>query len=225
MMVTIRPFEGGPTPSHSLETARGGASTLLDRGVDRIYLFNFFDNLPYGVTGDKYRRSAPGRAFSQLLRQIGELKTMAGRPRRHILTDPDTRAPGEPTSFALPYDLPVGAKTTFKIPTGPKPLSTQTGQVRLVLQNPETVVPQQWNIRVNGQPCHSLGKIPSPRGVVEPMYSFRVPNNAIGRGVTDVEIENHSATLRRVLWVELALSGAGGKWPSSDVDSAELEPE
>jgi len=145
-MVTIRPFEGGPALSHSTETARGVASSLLDRGANRVYLFNFFDNMPYGVTGEKYRHSAPGRAFGLLLRQIGELRTMEGHSRRHVVTNYDTRAPGEAATSTLPCDLTAGGETTLKIPSGPKPLRTQKGQGRVVLKEAGSVKPRQLNI-------------------------------------------------------------------------------
>jgi hypothetical protein len=188
-------------------------------------LFNFFDNMPYGVMGEKYRHSPPGRAFSLLLRQIGELKTINGLCRRHVVSNYDTKAPSETAAATLPCDLPAGGKAAFKICSGPKPLRGQKGQIRLVVQEAETAKPQQLNVWVNGQQCPWVEKIPSPRGVVGPMQCFGIPTSAITRGDTEVRIGNPSATSLRLLWLELALSDFAGAWPNSDVDTAELEPE
>jgi hypothetical protein len=40
----------------------------------------------------------------------------------------------------------------------------------------------------------------------------------MGRGATKVEVGNASASSARLIWLELAISDAAGKWPTPDVD-------
>ena len=54
--------------------------SLLDRGAARIYIFNYFDDVPDGVTGEKYRKSVSGRASQRVLHEMGSEATMASKP-------------------------------------------------------------------------------------------------------------------------------------------------
>ena len=93
--IHIRPYWAHPRfrgLRNSLETVRGAAISLLDRGVDRIYLFNYFDMGPEAAS-DSALAISP-RNYLALLREAGSVKTMAGKPRRHVVTYSDTWAPG-----------------------------------------------------------------------------------------------------------------------------------
>jgi hypothetical protein len=57
------------------------------------------------------------------------------------------------------------------------------------------------------------------------MYAFETQNRPKGSGFGELEITNLSDSLLQLIWVELAFSDADGKWPTSGVDVAELEPE
>ena len=231
LMQTIRPFAGGPTLSHSLETARGAAMSLLDRGADRIYLFNFFDYEPYGVTGEAYRESVIGKAFNQLLREIGSMETMAGRSRRHIVTNlvdqfsDDTSAPRQDPLLFMPRDISSGAKVWFRIPVGPAPVSGQAVQVRLAAQQPQTTTIKEWDIRVNGQSCRSLGQIVLPAGTPAPTHAFEISPRVVRHGTNEVDIVNPTDASARLIWLELAFSGPRGKWPVSSLEVRQLHPQ
>ena len=231
LMQTIRPFAGGPTLSHSLETARGAAMSFLDRGADRIYLFNFFDYEPYGVTGEAYRESVIGKAFNQLLREIGSMKTMAGRSRRHIVTNlvdqfsDDTSAPRQDPLLFMPRDISSGAKVWFRIPVGPAPVSGQAVQVRLAAQQPQTTTIKEWDIRVNGQSCRSLGQIVLPAGTPAPTHAFEISPRVVRHGTNEVDIVNPTDASARLIWLELAFSGPRGKWPVSSLEVSQLHPQ
>jgi hypothetical protein len=224
LMVTILPFAGGLSTSHSPETARGAAMSLLDRGADHIYLFNFFDDVPVGVTGEAYRQSGPGRAYAQVAHQLGSMETMAGKSRRHLVTFDETWAPSEKPEHLLPRDFPPGSKFKFKIPTGPSPVKGQAVQARLAVGPFESGNVPKWKILVNGQDCPPLGFMTLP-STSQPASAFEVPGKAVGRGFNEVEIYNPSDTTARLVWLELALSDTAGKWPVCGVDVQLLWPE
>ncbi len=185
--VLIRPYHDYPKPPlNSLETARGAASSLLDRGADRVYLFNYMDSQTAMADLENYPR---------LLREVGEIETMAGKRRRHVLTYSDTWAPGEP---AAPPMLPVqgaeGRWSSFRIPTGPKP-----AQAFVLLGFAGAA---SCAVRLNGEPCAAVGErtmpVPAPAA---PMQAFRIPAAAMNRGYNLIEVEWTSAG--RLDWVEI----------------------
>ncbi len=112
-MVSIVPYSGGLELSHSMETARGAAISFLDRGADRIYLFNFFDDEPYGVTGEAYASSAAGKAFHGVMEQLGSTETMAGKSRRHVVSN----------------ERYLGTWTDSRLDTSPRDWTRRQGQV------------------------------------------------------------------------------------------------
>jgi hypothetical protein len=225
LMVTIRPCEGGLSTSHSPETARGAAMSLLDRGADRIYLFNFFDDMPYGLTGEKYRQSVTGRAFQRVLHEIGSEATMAGKARRHIVTNDDTWAPGQTLTLLLPQDLAGGARVNFRMPAGPAPIDGQAVQVRLSVEDPRSARIDKLEVTVNGDRCKSLGQIQLPSGTSQPAQVFEVASGKVKQGFNEMVVANLSDTPAKLIWVELSFSDRHGKWTNSPVEVAQLEPE
>jgi hypothetical protein len=225
LMVTIRSFAGGPTTSHTPETTRGAAMSLLDRGAARIYLFNFFDDTPYGVTGQKYRESVTGKALQVILHEVGSEATMAGKSRRHIVTNDDTTAPGQTPTLVLPQNLPAGAGANFKIPTGPAAVDGQVVQVRLAVEDPRTAKMDKWEVKLNGYKCKSLGQTPLPSDPKLPVHSFEVTSRQVKRCFNEVNVANLSGAAAKLIWVELSFSGLHGKWSDSPVELAQLEPE
>lgn len=210
--------------AHNLETLRGAASALLERGADQIYLFNFMDNYPAGSTGETYRASVPAEVYRRMLREIGALDTMAGKSRRHVVTPPDTWAPSEKRTATLPRDCPAAGRVAFRIPGGPAPRGLQQGQVRLAVEPQETTGHASWEIDVNGARCRDAGDMtPSPDGT-GPLCVFSVPAGVWRRGENFLEMRNNSQTAKRLVWVELAVSDGEGQWPSSGVEVASLYP-
>ncbi len=85
----LRPYPAyRPIPMNSIETVRGAAASLLERGADRVYLFNYMDSQTQMPDAENY---------PALLHECGRLETLAGKARRHVVTYADTSAPGEPS--------------------------------------------------------------------------------------------------------------------------------
>lgn len=133
----IRPYHDyRKIQKNSLETVRGAAASLLSRGADRIYLFNYMD----ADTAIEDLSSMPA-----LLRECGSLQTLAGKPRRHVVTYSDTWAPGEQQGSQLPKTIRAGGSGVFRLHTGP---ALRNAKVRLEIEG--ITDPAKVRIRVNG---------------------------------------------------------------------------
>lgn len=178
-----------PIQKSSLETVRGAAAALLDRGVDRIYLFNYMDSETAIDDLDEYPK---------LLREVGSLATLLGKPRRHVITYADTWAPGEPQATALPQNIDKGQWRAFRLPAGPKPASGKV-EARLGVEQADA---RGWKVLVNGVACAfvSDAAIAKPHPPA-PVFRYDVPLGAVRRGYNVVEVE--AAGPGRIVWVEL----------------------
>lgn len=131
----LRPYHAyRPLQFNTLEMVRGAAASLLSRGADRVYLFNYMDA----------DTAMPDLAnYPKLLRECGALPTLAGKPRRHIVTYSDTYAPGEAQGSQLPKSIRPGDWASFRVHVGPaiaapKPVFQIEGEFAQVRYNGET---------------------------------------------------------------------------------------
>jgi len=143
----------GHNMSNSAETVFGAAASFLDRGADRVYLFNYMDN---GTTVDN------PADYPRIINNAGDLTTITREPRRHVVTFTVTRVPGEPEALSLPAKCDENAHARFRIHIGPKPTS---GTARVILGLGENGVLDFTPIEVlvNGEKCFPK-KIFSCRG-------------------------------------------------------------
>ncbi|NDJ11853.1 MAG: hypothetical protein EBY17_11780 [Acidobacteriia bacterium] len=150
--VLIRPYHEYKIQMNRLETVRGAAAGFLARGADRVYLFNYMDAIP--TTPDQ-------EYFPQVLRECGSLTTLAGKPRRHVVTYADTWAPGEAQGAQLPRTVPPGGWTAFRIYVGPK-----LPDAKLRMEIPDVA-----EVHVNGaaQPLGEPTEVPAGKLVPGPV--------------------------------------------------------
>ena len=184
--VIVRPYNAfRPIQMNSLETVRGAAAAMLDRGADRVYLFNYMD-------ADTAMENLAD--YPTLLREVGQLQTLAGKARRHILTYADTYAPGEVRAVPLPREL-TGGWTAFRLPTGPKPAGMRV-EIRLGFDGTGLK-----EVRLNGEPCvvDGLRLLPKPRSSGEALI-FLAPLKTVARGANVVEVMGTG----KMHWVEIA---------------------
>ena len=190
--INVRPFPGAEAHRNSSETTRGAAAGLLERGAQRVYLFNYMDSDTAMADMANYRT---------MLCELGSLETLAGKPRRHVLTYPDTWPPGVPQPCALPADCAAGSWRAFRLPTGPKPEGAEATVVLGIAGN-ETADTSEWDVRVNCELCAPLGPIelPEPRPSAR-TCGFRLPPAAMHAG--DSVIEFCPGQDVRIEWVEV----------------------
>ncbi|WP_135552224.1 glycoside hydrolase family 10 protein [Paenibacillus cymbidii] len=199
----IRAYPASPLrQTNTLETVRGAAISYLSRGADRVYLFNYMDD--HTAISDLHH-------YPALLREAGELATLRGKPRRHVLTYADTWAPGEPHAAALPIELADGRQREVRIPLGPKPELGERASV---------IVAAEWRggngqlrIYANGEACGAgiAVELPSPKpdGAV---YAYAVPAGALKNGYQLVDLQciaEEGPASATIHWVELRLERQG----------------
>ncbi len=207
----------------TLEAARGAASTLLDRGADEIYLYNFMDR----------DTSLGDGTFDRIIRELGSLQTLAGKPRRHVLTTPNIWPQGGAPPFTLPYRLThygFRPSAEFRIPIGPAPRSGEPVSVGLGLSpadRPESEgrvvqahgrkfhldlppatneAAKQLVVRASGEICSFAGPAPdqTPKRP-GPTHSWRVPEGALHRGDALIEVFNPAEEPLSTMWVEISI--------------------
>ncbi|HNX13864.1 MAG TPA: hypothetical protein PKH29_03310 [Oscillospiraceae bacterium] len=83
---------------NSIETARGTAAANLAMGADAVYLFNYMDD-PSGELAQYH-----GEQYRQMLKELGSEEALMGKPRRHVVTYCDIKAPGVPHKNPLPLE-------------------------------------------------------------------------------------------------------------------------
>jgi hypothetical protein len=193
--LTLRPYADSPErDTNSLETARGAAASFLDRGGDRVYLFNFMDSQT--CMDDLHN-------YPTLLREIGQLGTLSGKDRRHVLTYSDTTAPGEVPAMPLPATCTPGQWNAFRLPTGPKPTDGRA-QARLGVDGSSEEEVKNWEVRVNGERCafEDVRHLQKPKSN-KPTFGFAVPLSLLNRGYNLIEVapKEHG----KIVWVEIAL--------------------
>jgi hypothetical protein len=208
--LNIRPYPAGHCETVSLEIARGMAMSFLDRGADRIYLFNYFDAPP-----DNYwdaDAAVHPRNYPTLLREIGSIEKMAGKPRRHVIAYTDTWAPGEPPVWekdnsraaVLPASAGKNEWMEFLINIGPKPRS---GKVMAILgiEADTKITKKTLEVRVNGDICKPIGPVnlPVPAPQV-PACGFEIPLSTVKRGNNLIEISPQTKVT--VDWVEIRIT-------------------
>jgi len=191
--ILLRPYDAFPRMvTNSLETARGAAATFLDRGADRVYLFNYFDS---ETAMDDLTN------YPVLLREVGEPATLRGKARRHVLTFADTWAPGETPAWPLPAIVGAGQVKAFRLPIGPRPESGEAAVLLGVLAGDTAGL----EVRVNGTVCPPRGQreLPSPAPEC-PVHAFEIPPAALHRG--DQVIEVTPVQEMTFGWVEISIA-------------------
>ena len=182
---------------NSPETVRGAAISLLDRGADKIYLFNYLDNGEVPIddpTGERDR-------YAPIIWEVGEIDTMKNKLRRHVLTYADTWAPGEPEARKLPTVCTAKGWQEFRIPIGPEPMEQQTVQIALGIEEEDKV--KTLEVRLNGNLCTYTGLANFGTPGPEKLWCFTVPKNAAHRGYNVIEIyPNETVTVQ---WAEIAI--------------------
>lgn len=183
--VLLRPYHSyRPLQMNSLETVRGAAASLLARGADRIYLFNYMDSQTAMEGLENY---------PVLLRECGALNTLRSKPRRHILTYADTWAPGEPQAAPLPKRVARGEWAAFRVPVGP---AINAAEIRLELEGAQIA-----ELRVNGRPCRPVAaSAVKPPSAARGFTCFAAEAPVWGEIVIDLR----AAAPGQIHWVEVA---------------------
>lgn len=189
----------------SPELVRGAAANYLNQGADRIYLMNYFDWVA-DLNGQRLLREC------DLLNQVGSLDTIAGKPRRHMITHQDVVAPGQSRSEILPLipQIDYAGDPYFgelRIDTGPKPTCSSAALILEFGDESDGTPPDDFQVYVNGiqarrEPDIQLS-LPVP---TNKHFAFSFSTDALNSGQNVVELMSDS-TAWSVHWAEIYLSG------------------
>jgi hypothetical protein len=215
--ILLRPDRKFPAHAYqTLETLRGCALSALARGADGVYLFNFMDTL----------RDTPlfnGELYDQTLKEIGDLGTMRGKSRRHVVSCMDVLAEGEPPVSALPRQLDRERYTDFRVAVGEPPQAGQEAWVVAAFAGPDAVdaknarlpaakrlyesepkpAPKsagEVEVRVNTVVCEVDTGITAASDLIKYPLCWRIPDGAITGHAAVVEFHGTDAT---IIWLEI----------------------
>ncbi|MCK5738991.1 hypothetical protein KAH55_07415 [bacterium] len=190
--VLLQPYIGRKRIFQSLPTARAAAISFLQRGADRTYLFNFMDSQT------EMRRA---KDYDLLLKEIGEEELMQGKPRRHVVTYPDTWAPGEAQAILLPLELNAPYNQSVKLHLGPRPKNLTLFPI-LGFESTDHPEPIEFQIRLNGELCQPANEkinISVPEDVLD-LMAFTAPPMAVRDGNNVLEIRPTQDA--KITWLE-----------------------
>jgi len=155
---------------NSIETARGTAAANLAMGADSVYLFNYMDD-PSGELAQFH-----GEQYQQMLKELGSIDALLDKPRRHVVSYCDVKAPGVPHKNALPLECAKRASgnpafigsteyKTLRIPVGKV---SSDAKLRLVLGVDESrkLSESDFDVFLDAEKLHYIGKVNLP----EPFY-------------------------------------------------------
>lgn len=184
--------------STTAEAVFGAAASLLYRGADRIYLFNYMDSVTTVDNPEDYPK---------ILNFAGSLETAAARTRRHIVTYSDTWAPGEPHAYALPATCRKNSTAAFRIHIGPKP----AGPARVVVGLGENgnLDTAALVVRVNTTlyPSSNAPLTVPIHSIAQKSAGFEIPPGTLHDGYNLVEITSTLDQPQEIVWTEIMIFG------------------
>ena len=190
----------------SPETTRGSACAYLSMGADAVYLFNYMDAV--NPTDQKVIDSVLNPdVYLQTMSELGDLETMIGKPRRHVVTYCDVHAPGASSVSQLPLRCEKRngrpAYKTLRIPTG---TVLPDARVELVLgfESSFSFGENDLDIYVNAHCAAFCGETVLPQPATPGLRYLRwsVPAAAMQNGVCIVEIGAPGCSVT-VHWAEI----------------------
>ncbi len=186
--VLYRPCPDGPAVACSPELAKGAAASVLTRGADAVYLFNYFQDGHPGWTPPVYRET---------LKSMTSLDSLLMQDRTVAVTFRDITAPGETYQPPLPA---TGKELVFSINSGPISDKCRVCELLIGVAQPAaggTAVPA---VALNGKPCKPVGDNATAEGLR--LISFSAPAAALtDGGVQEVKVtgkDENTLTVRKV---------------------------
>ncbi|MBN2307886.1 MAG: family 10 glycosylhydrolase [Candidatus Hydrogenedentes bacterium] len=192
---------------NDLETSRGQVASLVDRGADHVYLFNYF--FPSPAPEPVWTTAS----FMEFLNDGADLKAILGKPRRHVVTFDDAVPPGVPVACILPAALEGTRPAQFRIHTGPAPTSGRA-VIRIGLSDKPGVEGARFKARVNGHVCEAVEAEGLPRGElcvwdefdIKRELLFGVAPQHMNRGYNVVEvILSGPGAPQEIVWAEIRI--------------------
>jgi hypothetical protein len=194
--ILYRPWPGAAAAPVSPEMATGGATAVLSRGADSVYLFNYFQNSHPGWSPAIYRDT---------LKAMTSLDTLLKKPRTIGINYRDITAPGESYSPPLPAQ---GKELAFSMRPGPVPAGDSRCQLLIDFAPVKDTPFAMPTVTVNGKPCEVQNDAAAQDG--RHVVTVNVPLAEVrAADVQQIKLtakDSGSATKYRVERVELSLT-------------------
>lgn len=139
--VRYQPYPGGPASAVTPELAMGAAVSVLSRGADAVYLFNFFQS---------GHPAWPRPIYQSTLKAMASRDTALRLPRCVGITYRDITAPGENYRAPLPA---TGKRLVFSMFLGPVPDARRSCELRVGLSPSQRAGEPEPLVEVDGRPC------------------------------------------------------------------------
>ncbi|MCE9591599.1 MAG: hypothetical protein K8S99_13870 [Planctomycetes bacterium] len=221
MDMSVAASPGVPRRWIDPECVRGFASSVLQRGADRVYLFN------YQYMHDHADGRTPAswvKSFRGNLKTVGDAQTLRPLPRRHIVTFTDTAPLGVPTAALLPAELRQNRAYGFLMDLGPAPTAGRATLVVALADRPgvhDTPIEARVNSTLCSGPRDLTPCTTSPGGDIEPgtgmhavlipapeksrLVAFDIPLDAFVNGDNLVELTVRNEAPQQAVWVEVRI--------------------
>ena len=195
--ILVRAYPAAKPIEADLLSSRGFAAAAWHRGADSIYLFNYMD--PGPMTGGKV-------AYRTLLEEGLSARTVATKPRRHVVSYRDTVAPGMSSDVRLPVDGSTGGN--FRIYSGSKPKKADAFVIAGLAQA-DGVAQGKFEITINGRKCTpttDLADLSLFSGVARAMQ-HQGPSDSLHDGYNEIQIKQlPGEPQQKIVWVEMRIT-------------------
>ena len=194
----------GAAFSNTPETVFGAAASLLHRGADRIYLFNYY-LMPRDRTAKNCEFDYPA-GLKAILDHGGDPAALLAQPRRHVVTFSDTHAPGESETCALPCNCSAKKPAHFRIHIGPRPESgTACVCVGLGEDGNQDTAPLEVRVNETRCPSSTQAVLAPIHPVVQVAKGFEIPPGTLHDGYNYVEVSSPSKQAHQLFWIEIMI--------------------
>ena len=201
--IRYQPYPGGPASIVTPELATGAAVSVLSRGADAVYLFNFFQDPALG---------RPLPVFQKTLGAMASLDSLEKQPRSIGITYRDITAPGEKYRPPLPA---TGKEVVFPIRLGPIPDNRWVCDLLIGFASSQGTPASVPTVSVNGKPCKVRNDDTTKAGLR--LMSFSVPATALaGIEVHEIKAAGKGQNTLTIQRLEMSLrepSGEDGSEP------------
>lgn len=202
--ILLRAYPAAQPIAEDITSTRGFAASVLHRGADAVYLFNYMDPAPLTGGTNAYRR---------LLEEGLSLDTVSRKARRHAVTYHDTVASGMSSDVLLPVDGFKGG--TFRIHCGPASRETEAFVIAGLAQA-DGLTRSTFDITVNGTagiPAPDLTDLSLMAGVARAVQ-HQCPLGSLRSGCNEIGVRQRPGQPeQRIVWVELRIAPRPGAHP------------
>ncbi|MDD4871152.1 MAG: hypothetical protein PHR77_11390 [Kiritimatiellae bacterium] len=186
--INYKPCPVVPANCVSPELAAGAAVSVLSRGADAVYLFNYFQDGTW-----------PTPVYQNTLKAMKSLDSLLKLPRSVGVTYRDITGPGEKYQAPLPA---TGTELMFPVRLGPVPDKSWLCELRIGFKPPKDAALAVPTVLLNGKPCEPRTVETTKDGLILRSFSAPTPTET---GVQEIRIVSKDSVAITVHRLEASL--------------------